>query len=105
MPTIVPFTFGEEEINLDETVSTACTVTKGDLPLSIFWSFTEENSNFTYNLTTNDGIMITRNGQKVSTLVIDAVKSRHRGNYSCITSNKGGTAHQSAYLKINGKLN
>lgn len=47
--------------------------------------------------------MITRNGQKVSMLAIDAVKARHRGNYTCFASNKGGIAHYSAYLKINGE--
>lgn len=104
LPTIVPFSFGEEEINLDETVLAACAVSKGDLPLSIFWRFTEEGTNFTYNLTTNDGLMINRNGQKVSTLIIDVVKARHRGNYTCVVSNKGGIVQHSAYLKMNGRV-
>lgn len=103
MPTIVPFTFGEEELNLDESISATCSIMKGDLPLSIFWRFNEEGTNFTYNITSNDGIMITRSSQKISMLAIDAVKARHRGNYTCVASNKGGVAQHSAYLKINGE--
>jgi hypothetical protein len=55
-----------------------------------------------YNITTSDGVVITRTSQKVSTLAIDAVKARHRGNYTCFASNKGGFANHSAYLAING---
>lgn len=46
--------------------------------------------------------MITRNTQKVSMLAIEAVKARHRGNYSCLASNKAGVAQHHAYLSING---
>lgn len=103
MPSIVGFTFGDEEFNIDESVTATCSVSKGDLPLKIWWRFSEEGSENSHNLTTNEGIMITRNGQKVSMLAIDAVKARHRGNYTCFASNKGGIAHYSAYLKINGE--
>lgn len=102
LPTIVPFNFGEEELNIDESVSTICSITKGDLPLKIWWTYTGDSDSFSYNLTSNDGVMITRNTQKISMLAIDAVKARHRGNYTCFASNKGGIAHHSAYLAING---
>lgn len=102
LPTIIPFNFGDEELNLDESVSTVCSITKGDLPIRIWWTFSGDGDELSHNLTTNDGIMITRNGQKVSMLSIDAVKARHRGNYTCYASNKGGFAHQSSYLAING---
>lgn len=55
-----------------------------------------------FNLTTNDGVVISRNSQKVSMLSIDAIKSRHRGNYTCFASNKGGVAQHSSYLAITG---
>lgn len=77
-----------------------CSVTKGDLPLTIWWSFHGEN--FPENLTTNDGIFITKTSQKISTLVIEAVKARHRGNYTCVVQNRAGIAFHSAYLAING---
>lgn len=103
MPIIAPFTFGDDELNLDDAVTVTCTITKGDLPLKIFWKFTEEGSDFFYNLTTNDGILVTRSSQKISMLAIDAVKARHRGNYTCVASNKAGTSQYSAYLKLNGE--
>jgi len=97
-----PFTFGDEEINLDETVTVSCTITKGDLPLLIWWSVFDPELGFERNLTTNDGVMITRSSQKISYLAIDAVKSRHRANYTCHAHNKAGSAQHSAYLAING---
>jgi hypothetical protein len=57
------------------------------------------------NLSTNDGVMILRNSQKISSLNIDAVQARHRGNYSCYAQNKAGIAHFSAFLAVNGDLN
>lgn len=105
IPSIVPFTFGDEEFNFDDAASAVCTVTKGDLQqLKIWWTFKSEDENFAYNLTTGDGVMITRNGQKLSVLNIEAVKARHRGNYTCYASNRGGFDQQSAYLFINGSI-
>lgn len=40
--------------------------TKGDLPLKIWCTFKDDDDLFPYNLTTNDGIVISRTGQKVS---------------------------------------
>lgn len=102
MPSILPFTFGEE-FNLDDSVTATCSVTKGDTPLSIWWRFSDGiEDQMSYNLTTNDGIVITRSNQKVSMLAIEAVKARHRGNYTCFAQNKGGVSQHSAYLAIYG---
>jgi hypothetical protein len=103
LPAIVPFNFGEDELNIDESISTMCSVTKGDLPLRIWWTFSDNDES--YNLTSNDGIMVTRNSQKVSSLLIEAVKARHRGNYTCFAQNRAGHASHSAYLAINGQKN
>lgn len=102
LPTIIPFNFGEEELNLDESVTAICSIIKGDIPITIWWKFHDGNEEMTYNLTTNDGIVITRTSQKISLLAIDAVKARHRGNYTCFAQNKGGVVQHSAYLAING---
>lgn len=101
MPIIAPFNFGEDELNLDDSVTVTCTITKGDLPVNIWWKFGDDNST-SYNLTTNDGVVITRTSQKVSLLTIEAVKARHRGNYFCFAQNKGGVTEHDAYLAING---
>lgn len=70
--------------------------------MTIWWRFSESGDDMSFNLTTNDGIVITRNSQKLSVLNIDAVKARHRGNYTCFAQNKGGVAQHSAYLAMNG---
>jgi hypothetical protein len=79
-------------------------VTKGDLPIKMWWTFKGEDESFPYNLTTNDGIIITKSTQKVSMLNIDQVKARHRGNYTCFAHNKAGLSQQSSYLLINGSM-
>lgn len=80
----------------------SCSVTKGDLPLRLWWTFKGDEDEFAYNLTTNDGVMVTKPSPKMSVLGIEAVKARHRGNYTCHAQNRAGVAQQSAYLSING---
>ena len=102
LPQIVQFEFGDEQINLDEMVSATCTVNKGDLPLEIWWMMVEHDSGLEKKLITNDGVVITRSNQRISMLSIEAVKSRHRGNYTCYAKNKAGISQHSAQLAING---
>lgn len=103
LPQITSFSFGdEEEVNLDEAVAATCIITKGDLPIKIWWTFKGDYEDFAYNLTSNDGVMITRTSQKMSVLGIEAVKARHRGNYTCHASNKAGVTQHFAYLAMNG---
>ena len=98
----MPFSFGEEELNLDDSVTATCSITKGDLPLKIWWTFKSDDDELPHNLTTNDGVVVTRTTQKVSMLSIEAVKARHKGDYTCFAQNKGGHSQQSSYLSING---
>ena len=102
LPQINAFSFGDEQIYLDETVTATCTITKGDLPIKSWWSLSDMHQSIERNLTTNDGVMITQNSQKISVLAIEAVKARHRGNYTCYAQNKAGIAQFSASLAING---
>lgn len=103
MPQITPFTFGDDQdINLDEAVAATCIVTKGDLPMKIWWTLSDDIHNENRNLSTNDGVVITRPSQKLSLLNIDAVKARHRGNYTCFAQNKAGVTLHSTFLRVNG---
>lgn len=103
MPAIAPFSFGEDEFNIEESALATCSITKGDLPVTIWWSFDGGSIETNYNLTSDEGVTITRTSPKISMLVIDAVKGRHRGNYTCFAQNRGGFAAHSSYLSINGQ--
>lgn len=103
LPQINPFSFGDDEMKLDDSVSATCTILRGDLPVKIWWTLSDSYESLSeYNISTNDGIVITKAGNKLSVLNIEAVKARHRGNYSCYAKNKAGVAKHSAYLAISG---
>lgn len=79
-----------------DMVSAYCTVNKGDLPLDIYWT---RNGGRVF---TNDGLVVTRNSQRINVLSIESVRARHAGNYSCVVTNNGGVTKQSALLAVNG---
>ena len=87
---------------MDETVTVTCSVTKGDLPIEVWWTLISTQDGREVNLTTNDGVMITKTSKKVSVMTIESVNARHMGNYTCYSQNKAGTAQFSASLAING---
>jgi hypothetical protein len=98
---IAPFNFGEDEVNLDDSITLTCSITKGDLPINIWWRFNHGvDALMSYNLSSQDGIIITRNSQKLSFLNIETIKAKHRGNYTCYAQNKGGHTSYSAVLAI-----
>ena len=97
----MPFDFGADEVNLDDMVSATCTVNKGDLPIDINWIHADTKG-VERKLMTNDGVVITRTNQRISMLSIEAVKARHRGNFSCTAKNRAGSSQHSAFLAING---
>jgi Immunoglobulin domain len=103
MPEIVAFNFGKDEINFDESITATCSVFKGDLPMKMWWSLSDSIESIAeFNISSNDGIVISKAGNKLSVLNIEAVKARHRGNYTCYAANKAGTSKHSAYLAVNG---
>lgn len=98
LPQIVPFDFGDEEINSMDMVSASCTVNKGDLPVHIHW--TRDG----YKIFTNDGISISRTNKRMSVLSIESVRDRHSGNYTCVVENAAGVVQHSAELSVNGTI-
>lgn len=71
-------------------------MTKGDAPIDISWLFNDRR------IDSNDGVLITRGGGKISMLSIESVHSRHAGNYSCFARNIAGSVQQSAELQVMG---
>lgn len=93
----MPFEFGEEPFDSSSTVSVQCVVTKGDVPIDIGWMFNGRR------ISSNDGITVSKLGQKMSTLYIESIRSRHAGNYTCRASNAAGSVEHSSELKVIGR--
>ena len=92
------FEFGDEPFDIMTTTIVSCVVPKGDLPMDIKWLFN------TRRISTNDGVLISGNSQRMSMLTIESVQPRHAGNYTCIARNKAGVAHHTSELKVIGIL-
>lgn len=99
MPQITPFDFGDEPLNTGELTGVSCIVSKGDLPIEIYWTL---NSNLI--VTGQNSFTITRLNARTSALSIESLNSGHRGLYKCVTKNKAGVAEFSAELKVNGNF-
>ena len=70
-----------------DMVSAYCTVNKGDLPLDIYWT---RNGGRVF---TNDGLVVTRNSQRINVLSIESVRARHAGLLGverCVYASVGG---------------
>lgn len=96
LPQIIPFDFGEDQINSGDIVSLTCSVNKGDLPMEVTWSFNGRPISQVFGVTTNAV------NKRLSTLSIDSVQAEHAGYYTCIAKNQAGSANYSAYLFVNG---
>ncbi|XP_062698632.1 cell adhesion molecule Dscam2 isoform X41 [Aedes albopictus] len=103
LPQIVPFSFGDEQVNQFDMVSTMCTVNKGDMPIDISWEFTSSlvEPRVPRKLYTNDGVLLSRGSTRISTLSIDSVRDRHSGNYTCRAKNQAGASEYTAVLSVN----
>lgn len=95
-PKIIPFSFSDEALNYDETVSATCTVSGGDLPINFLWLLNR------VPIEPQQEILMEKRGKRISVLMIDALKAAHRGNYSCIASNAAGSVEYSSELLVNG---
>ena len=92
----MPISFGQEIFDEGTLAQLLCTVSAGDEPLSITWSFHGNN------ISTDSGIMTSNFGSKTSILMINSVNHDHRGRYTCLARNNAGIVSSSAELKVNG---
>ena len=97
MPQISSFTFGEDSVNSEDSVSATCNVLKGDLPIQFRWYLNNKVLN-------DDGqeLKIIQISKRISMLSIDNVKAQHSGLYVCSAQNSAGNSNFSTYLHING---
>ncbi|XP_058460358.1 cell adhesion molecule Dscam2 isoform X9 [Malaya genurostris] len=103
LPQIVPFSFGEEQVNQYDMVSAMCTVNKGDMPIDISWEFTPTllEPHTARKLFTSDGVLLSRGSSRISTVSIDSVRDRHSGNYTCRAKNQAGAVEFTTTLSVN----
>lgn len=97
IPRLMPFSFGESPIFAGQSIQVFCSVSEGDVPLTIRWTFENEN------IVDEMGISTTKIGMKSSILSIDSVTFEHSGKYTCYAENRAGIVEYSDVLKINGK--
>lgn len=96
-PTIMQFSFGEEILNTGDSVAVNCMVVKGDSPLEIRWYL-----NGAPISSENEGILVTKLSDRLSSLSIEAIQPIHRGVYECRVKNRAAETVSSAELVING---
>ena len=97
-PQIHQFDFGEEAINSGDVVMAVCLVTKGDLPITIEWTFNNKP------IDRFDGITTISTNKRGNQITIESVQDYNRGEYKCIAKNKAGVAEFSAFLNVIGTL-
>lgn len=95
-PKIAAFTFGDEPLNQDEPASVNCMITGGDQPVNVMWTFNRAP------IETDGGILTEKRGKRIHTLIIEAVKAKHAGNYSCLVENSAGVVEHTSPLIVNG---
>ncbi|KAI5745650.1 hypothetical protein M8J76_013118 [Diaphorina citri] len=83
LPHILPFTI-DEDYMWGDPVQLTCVVTKGDLPLTIGWSFQGGQ------LSSHHGIVTTKLGDRASLLSIASLNINHSGQYTCTVKNFAG---------------
>ncbi|XP_039227466.1 Down syndrome cell adhesion molecule-like protein Dscam2 isoform X2 [Drosophila yakuba] len=96
LPQITPFATGSQPTHLGQYITYQCTLTEGDLPLNIRWTF---NNQPLFNDDDQD-IIIAKMGRRSSVLTIESVADRHAGNYSCHGENAAGRATYSTQLRV-----
>ncbi|KAL4143242.1 hypothetical protein QTP88_005598 [Uroleucon formosanum] len=93
-PKIKPFTFGDTPVFAGQSAQVACSVSEGDSPLEMSWTFDGPRDVFGL------GVSVLNIGTKTSLLSIDYTDSVHRGNYTCRVTNRAGRASYTAGLNV-----
>lgn len=95
-PKIATFTFGDEPLKFGESASVQCTISGGDLPMSVQWMLNGAEIPPHLEVTT------AKIGKRIHLLSIESVKADHRGNYSCVAKNFAGETVFTAPLIVIG---
>lgn len=83
---------------MDQYITLSCTISDGDLPLSIFWTFNGSP------VTPEIEVLVSKLGKRSSVLTVESVRAHHAGNYSCHGENIAGSTVYSTELKVIGSF-
>ena len=95
-PKLIPINFGQDIFDEGTRAQLLCSVSAGDTPLTLTWSFHGNN------ISSDSGILTSNLGMMTSILMINSVDHGHRGSYTCLAKNKAGVTSSTAELKVNG---
>ncbi|XP_045464508.1 Down syndrome cell adhesion molecule-like protein Dscam2 isoform X3 [Harmonia axyridis] len=93
-PKVSPF-YTEETLHVGDRASLTCSVTKGDLPLTISW---HKDGNM---VQPSHSMSVTQVDQFTSILVIESLTPDHNGNYTCIVRNAAAEVSHMQQLLVN----
>lgn len=96
-PKVSPF-YAEDTLHVGDRVSLTCSVTKGDLPLTIVWHKDGRT------IEPSQMVSVTQVDQFTSILSIDSLSPEHNGNYSCVVRNLAAEVSHTQQLVVNGNF-
>lgn len=94
-PKISPFT-ADRDLHLGERTTLTCSVTRGDLPLSITWLKDGRS------MGPSERVTVTNMDQFNSILMIESLSPDHNGNYSCVARNVAAEVSHTQRLVVHG---
>lgn len=83
-------------MNQDEPISISCTISGGDLPINVRWTLNGAPIEPWHE------ILIEKRGKRINVLMIESLKEKHAGNYTCWAVNEAGVVEHSSELIVNG---
>lgn len=115
-PTIEPFHISRS-LREGQRASVMCTISSGDLPISIAWfrdgrpiaaaEWPQDNSQQQQQQLVNAsavaGVRVTRVSDYSSTLLFESLVAEHSGNYTCVAHNDAGTVSHHAPMLVQGE--
>lgn len=73
-----------------------CMISGGDLPMNVMWMFNRSP------IGASPDIVTEKRGKRIHVLMIEAVRAKHAGNYTCSVENSAGIVEHSSQLIVDG---
>lgn len=83
-------------MSYDEPVSITCTISGGTQPVDVIWMLNR------VPIEPNFDIVTEKRGKHINVLIIESVKAKHAGNYTCLAQNAAGIVEHTSQLIVIG---